>query len=196
MNDTAGNPRRTKLARLVGASVLVAASGIALAGFISHRADGAIDYSGLTNGPATLTYRELVTPVGETTGGWHYHPGYVYNVVEQGTITVEDGCGEVETFSAGQAFEKTDGRVHRAYNLGNVDVIEHNMFINPPGRPLGVSIPGNQRRCGPPRSVGECMNDGWAKFDHPGAFVNQGACIAYVNNRPTRTVLVPADPLP
>jgi len=53
--------------------------------------------------------RTLKTPVGETTGPWHYHPGYVYNVVRQGTITVEDGCGNVQSYSAGQAFETSQG---------------------------------------------------------------------------------------
>jgi hypothetical protein len=196
MNGMTQPSRRTRLARLAGAGALVTASGIVLAGIATQLVSGNIDYSGLTDGPATMTYRELVTPVGETTGGWHYHPGNVYNVVEQGTITVEDGCGGIETFSAGQAFEKTDGRVHRAYNLGSVDVIEHSMFINSPGRPLGVGTPGNQQRCGPARSVDECLNGGWMQFDHPQPFASQGACIAYVNNRPTRTILIPADPLP
>jgi hypothetical protein len=88
------------------------------------------------NGPATLTARTLKTPVGETTGAWHYHPGFVYNVVRQGTITIEDGCGSVQTYIAGQAFETSEGRVHRAYNLWSVDEIESNMFVGPPGRAL------------------------------------------------------------
>jgi quercetin dioxygenase-like cupin family protein len=62
---------------------------------------GTSDHIGLWNGPATLTARTLKTPVGETTGAWHYHPGYVYNVVREGTITIEDGCGSVQTYSAG-----------------------------------------------------------------------------------------------
>src|SRR4029453_1609419 len=125
-------------------------------------------------------------------------PGYVYNVVAQGTITVEDGCGEVKQYSAGQAFETSDGRVHRAYNLEQVDAVEYNMFVN-----LGASnatitkpIPNNERRCGPPSTVDECKGGGWEKFDWPNAFAGQGECVTYVNNRPTITLLVPADPLP
>lgn len=64
-------------------------------------------------------------------GDWHYHPGHVYNVVKRGTVLVEDGCGEVEMFTKGQAFEKIDGRVHRAVNRGTVDAVEYNMFIVP-----------------------------------------------------------------
>ena len=92
-------------------------------------------------------------------------------------------------------FETSEGRVHSAYNLGNVDAIESNMFVGPPGRPITVLIPGDERRCGPPSTVAECMGHGWTAFNHPTTFANQGACIAYVRHRPTITVLVPEDPL-
>ena len=61
---------------------------------------------------------------------------------------------------------------------------------------VGIMAPMGYRLCGPVSTVDECMNDGWTKFNHPYAFANQGACIAYVNSRPTSTVLVPEDPLP
>jgi hypothetical protein len=32
-------------------------------------------------------------------------------------------------------------------------------------------------------------------FNHPVEFANQGACIAYVNNRKRITLLVPEDPI-
>lgn len=195
MNAFARIPRRTRLALIAGAATLFVAAS-ALAAITLIRRDGASDYIGLAGGPANVVYRKLNTPAGETTGAWHYHPGYVYNVVESGSITVEDGCGEIRTYSAGQSFETSEGRVHRAYNLGAEDAIEHNMFINPPGRPLGVNIPGDVRLCGPVSTVDECMAGGWQTFNHPYAFANQGACIAYVNSRPTRTVLIPEDPLP
>jgi hypothetical protein len=156
---------------------------------------GSSDHIGLWNGPSTLTARTLKTPIGETTGAWHYHPGFVYNVVRQGTITVEDGCGNVQSFSMGQAFETSQGRVHRAYNLGGADAIESNMFVGPPGRPITVPIPNNERRCGPPNTVDECKSDGWASFNFPSQFVNQGQCVDYVNNRRRITLLVPEDPL-
>src|SRR5215467_11074495 len=156
---------------------------------------GTSNHIGLWDGPATLTARTLKTPVGETTGTWHYHPGYVYNVVRSGAITVEDGCGNVQTLNAGQAFETSEGRVHRAYNLGGTDAIESNMFVGPPGRPMTVQIPNNERRCGPPSTVEECKNDGWASFDFPSSFLNQGQCVDFVRNRPRITLLVPEDPL-
>ncbi len=189
--------RKTKLMLALGASSLMIAGTIAYA-VTFERWDGTSGHIGLAGGPARLIARKLTTHVGETTGAWHYHPGYVYNVVAEGTVIVEDGCGDVQQYSAGQAFETSDGRVHRAYNLGPVDAVEYNMFIN-----LGASsatltkpIPNNERRCGPPSTVDECKDGGWDTLDWPKAFASQGECVAYVNNRPTITLLVPADPLP
>ena len=191
------NANRVRMTRVV--SILAAALGVgtavAYAAIVLFRFDAVSEHIGLRGGPAVLTARVLNTPVGETNGGWHYHPGYVYNVVTQGTITIEDGCGEIKQYTAGQAFETSEGRVHRAYNLGAVDAIEYNMFVGPPGRPIGVNIPNNEHRCGPPSSVDECKFGGWETFNHPGRFANQGECIAYVNNRPTITLLVPEDPI-
>lgn len=191
------NANRLPVLRIVSilGIVLGIGSAVAYAAIVVFRFDAASEHIGLRGGPAVLTARILNTPVGETNGGWHYHPGYVYNVVTQGTITIEDGCGEINQYSAGQAFETSEGRVHRAYNLGAVDAIEYNMFVGPPGRPIGVNIPNNEHRCGPPSGVEECRGNGWQTFNHPTRFDNQGACIAYVNNRPTITLLVPEDPI-
>ena len=192
------NLNRLLMIRIVsiGAAVLAVGSVATYAAIVMFRFDATSDHIGLQGGPAVLTARVLNTPVGEITGGWHYHPGYVYNVVTQGTITIEDGCGEIRQYSAGEAFETSEGRVHRAYNLGTVDAIEYNMFVGPPGRPIGVNIPNNDHRCGPPSRVVECRDGGWRTFNHPAPFANQGACIAYVNNRKRITLLVPEDPIP
>lgn len=191
------NAYRSRMIRaaMIGTAILVCGSAVTYAAIALFRLDAVGAHIGLQAGPALVTARVLNTPVGETNGSWHYHPGFVYNVVTQGTVTIEDGCGEIQQFSAGQAFETSEGRVHRAYNLGGVDAIEYNMFVGPPGRPITVSIPNNEHRCGPPSSVAECLNDGWRTFNHPRLFANQGACVAYVNNRPRVTLLVPEDPL-
>lgn len=187
---------RSRTTRVIAAgAAMLAVSTITYAAIIVLRYDGASDYIGLRGGPAQVTARVLRTPAGETTGAWHYHPGYVYNVVTQGTITIEDGCGESKQYSAGQAFETSEGRVHRAYNLGAEDAVEYSMFVGPPARPLGVNIPDNEHRCGPPSTVDECGNGGWGTFTHPAPFANQGACIAYVNHRRRITLLVPEDPI-
>jgi len=187
------HPKKHRLTLVISVSVLV--TGVIYASIALELWPGSSDHIGLWNGPAALTARTLKTPVGETTGPWHYHPGYVYNVVRQGTITIEDGCGSVQSYSAGQAFETSEARVHTAYNLGNADAIESNMFVGPPGRPITVFIPNNERRCGPPSSVDECTGGGWSTFNHPSQFANQGECVAYVNHRPKITLLVPEDPL-
>jgi hypothetical protein len=191
------NAKRSSLVRIVsiGTVVLSLGSAIAYAAVVLFRYDAFSEFIGLRGGPAMVTARVLNTPVGETNGLWHYHPGYVYNVVTQGQITVEDGCGEIKQYGAGQAFETSEGRVHRAYNLGATDAIEYNMFVGPPNRPIGVNIPNNEHRCGPPSTVEECRFNGWDTFNHPRRFANQGVCVAYVNNRPRITLLVPEDPI-
>jgi quercetin dioxygenase-like cupin family protein len=188
---------RRRLVRLLSilTAGLAAGSVIAYAAIVTYRQDAYSPHIGLQGGPAQLTARVLTTPVGETTGLWHYHPGYVYNVVTQGTITIEDGCGHVRQYSKGDAFETSEGRVHRAYNLGSEDAVEYNMFVGPPHRPIGVNIPGNERRCGPPSTVAECK-DSWIEFNHPYPFGSHGACVSYVNRRKRITLLVPEDPIP
>jgi quercetin dioxygenase-like cupin family protein len=148
----------------------------------------------LVSGPATVTFRQLTTTPGDV-GAWHYHPGYVHNVVTSGAIKIEDGCGGAQTYSTGQAFETSEGRVHRAINEGTVDAGEYNVFIREQGKPLTRFIPENQRRCGPASNVEECKNDGWSKFDFPTTFANQGECVKFVLQRPRVNLLVPQDPL-
>ena len=88
------NSSRIRLTLVIGTSLLVV--GVVYAAIALELWVGTSNHIGLWRGPATLTARTLKTPLGETTGAWHYHPGYVYNVVRQGTITVEDGCGRVQ----------------------------------------------------------------------------------------------------
>jgi hypothetical protein len=98
------NSSKAKLTSLIAVSLLVI--GVVYAAVPLELWVGTSDHIGLWNGPSTLTARTLKTPVGETTGPWHYHPGYVYNVVRQGTITVEDGCGNVQSYSAGRRLRR------------------------------------------------------------------------------------------
>ncbi|HYO79835.1 MAG TPA: cupin domain-containing protein [Bryobacteraceae bacterium] len=141
---------------------------------------GSMPYSEIVNGPAEVTFRQFTSLPGES-GGWHYHPGAVFSVVTSGSITIEDGCGEEQTYSAGEAFEQLEGRIHRWKNLGDQPAVELNTFIVPQGSPLAVPV--SERRCGPPRSASDCRQDDWRTFDHPTRFANQGECIAYVRKR-------------
>jgi quercetin dioxygenase-like cupin family protein len=176
------NPLRKKLVLVVGLGVVALCGVIAYAATFTILAAGTMPDSQLIGGPATFTFRNLLTPPGEV-GAWHYHPGKMFNVVKRGTVTVEDGCGGGATYSAGQAFEKIGGRVHRAINPGAEECEEYNLFINPQGTPLTMFIPNNERRCGPAREVEECKNGGWTNFNHPTTFSNQGECITYVKHQ-------------
>ena len=155
---------------------------------------GTIPQSAIFEGPATVTARTLTIKPGETLA-WHYHPGYAFNAVKSGALTFEEGCGGTETLTPGQAFEEVDGHVHRAMNLSAEDAVVSNTFIVPQGRPTTVNIPGNVRRCGPPAEVNECKDGGWAQFDFPSAFENEGQCVQFVRHRPRVTLSVPLDPL-
>ena len=188
--------RKFKIAAVIAMSlgVLVCAA-IVYAQATNILAFGTIPNSQLLDGPATVTVRTLtINP--NTTLGWHYHPGYAFNVVKSGTLTVEDGCGGEETLTPGQGFEEMDGRVHRAKNLSAADpVVIYNTFIMPLGKPTTRNIPNNERRCGPPENVDECKNDGWLNFNHPQTFIDQGQCVEFVRHRPRNTIPVPEDPL-
>ena len=173
------NPLRNRLVLVVSLSVIVLLGVVAYAATPTVLGVGTNLHSQIVIGPATMTARRLTTPAGEV-GGWHYHPGLITAVVIRGTITVEDGCGGAETFTAGQAFEKNDGRVHRAINPGTEEEEEYNMFIVPQGNPITVNIPDKQRLCGPALVVGECKDNGWTKFNHPHAFKNEGECVSSV----------------
>ena len=95
---------------LLGATVYAAVTVILAVGTIPETA--------LFGGPATVTVRTLTIAPGETLA-WHYHPGYAFNVVKSGVLTVEEGCGgPEETLNPGQGFEELQGHVHRAKNLG------------------------------------------------------------------------------
>ncbi len=142
---------------------------------------GTLTYSDLVGGPATVTMRQFTSSPGEM-GGWHSHPGYVVNVIAQGAITIEDGCGGEQTYSAGQAFENVGGRVHRWKNLGTTGEVEFNTFVTPQGSPLAVSVT-TDKHCGPPLTVSECKEGGWQSFDFPRSFADQGDCVAYVRTQ-------------
>jgi quercetin dioxygenase-like cupin family protein len=156
---------------------------------------GTIPQSQLVDGPATVTVRTLTLAPNEV-GAWHYHPGYAFNVVKSGALTVEDGCGGEETLNPSDAFEETEGRVHRARNLGSDPVVVYNTFIVPMERgTTTVNIPGNIRQCGPPNTVDQCKDNRWMQFTWPNPFNNQGECVAFVLHRATITLPVPVDPL-
>ena len=188
---------RNRLALATGLGVVILFGAVAYAAVTNILAVGTIPHSALFDGPATVTVRTLTIKPGETLA-WHYHPGYAFNVVKSGTLTVEDGCGGApESLTPGQAFEELEGHVHRARNLSATeDVVVYNTVIVPQGRPTTVNIPGNEQRCGPPTNAEECKDGGWAKFTHPRTFSDQGDCVQHVRHKLRLVLPVPEDPLP
>jgi quercetin dioxygenase-like cupin family protein len=166
---------------------------IAYASSTNILAVGTIPQSQFFDGPATATVRTLTIAPGEVLA-WHYHPGYAFNVVRSGKLTVEEGCGGEQTLLPGDAFEEMDGHVHRAKNLTTEDVVVYNTFIVPKGQPTTINIPNNERRCGPPSDVNECKDNGWAQFTQPNSFADQGECVDYVRHRARVVLPVPEAP--
>jgi quercetin dioxygenase-like cupin family protein len=152
---------------------------------------GTIPESEFFGGPATVTVRTLTIAPGEVLA-WHHHPGYAFNVVKSGVLTVEEGCGgPEETLLPGQAFEEVQGEIHRAKNLGTEPTVVYNTFVMPQGQPTTINTPNNERLCGPPTAVDDCKKYGWMNFTFPQTFVDQGECIEWVLHRRRTIVPVP-----
>jgi quercetin dioxygenase-like cupin family protein len=187
--------KRLRIELLIAISLSALLLGVIAYAQTNILAVGTIPHSELFDGPATVTVRTLTIQPGVSLA-WHYHPGYAFNVVSSGALTVEDGCGGEETLFPGDAFEEMDGRVHMAKNLSTIEpVVVYNTFIVPQGKPTTRNIPGNERRCGPPHDVNECKDDGWMKFTHPRSFISQGDCVQSVRHQPRNLIPVPEDPL-
>jgi len=188
------NHLRNKLVLLVVLVLVILSGVIAYASSTNVLAVGTIPNSQFFDGPATVTVRTLTIGPGEVLA-WHYHPGYAFNVVKSGHLTVEEGCGGEQTLGPGEAFEEMDGHVHRAKNLSATEeVVVYNTFIMPQGKPTTRNILNNERRCGPPSDVSECKDNGWTQFTQPHSFSNQGECVDYVRHRARVVLPVPEDP--
>lgn len=147
--------------------------------FISN---ATVPHSRFFDGPATMSIREFTIAPGEVLP-WHYHPGVVLVAVKSGTLTHEEGCGAVDVYKAGQAFEKFDMDVHRAKNEGTEPIVLYDTFVIPQGQPTTVSVPNNERLCGPPPNVESCRNGNWSNYSFPRIFNSQGDCQQWVITR-------------
>ena len=138
---------------------------------------GTIPSSELFNGPADLAVRQITMQPGDVIP-WHYHPGRAYVVVKSGTVTENDGCGGIEVFTAGQAFEEPVPRVHQVTNTGSGQAELLATIIVPAGQPRTINTAGPL--CGPPRNVDQCKDNGWMNFNFPNSFDSQGDCVSSV----------------
>ena len=166
---------------IVGLSLIALVVGVAVYAATNVTiADGTYAHFEQFGGPASTRMRTLTINPGEILG-WHNHPGVgAYTIVKQGTLTVEDGCGFETVYTQGQAFLEPAGRVHRGKNLTADPVITAQTFIVPVGSPFTIDVPGQM--CGRPLNVDQCKGDGWATFNYPREFKNQGDCLSFVIN--------------
>jgi quercetin dioxygenase-like cupin family protein len=142
-------------------------------------ADGVYDNFDQLGGPASTRMRTLTIAPGEILG-WHNHPGIgALTIIKQGTLTVEDGCGFENVYTAGQAFVEPAGRVHRGKNLTSDPVVTAQTFVVPVGSPFTIDTP---HACGRPLTVEECKGEDWQNFNYPRTFGSQGDCISSVLN--------------
>ena len=49
---------------------------------------------------------------------FHYHEAPSFVIVTKGTLTEDDGCGNIVTWGAGSAFTEEPGHIHQVYNEG------------------------------------------------------------------------------
>jgi quercetin dioxygenase-like cupin family protein len=165
-------------------ALVLTVCGITLGGITAYAltsvtlAKGRIAFLNLFNGPADVVMTKITIEPGESSA-WHYHPGPVYAIVSKGTMTKEEGCGNVVVYSAGEAFVEEPQEVHRARNLGTEQVELYVTYVVPADSPVSVRVDGP--RCGPPTSKEQCKDDGWMQFDYPCHFADQGDCVSFVD---------------
>lgn len=83
-----------------------------------------------------------IAPGGST--GWHYHPGPVYGLVRQGTLTHNGpDCSLDGVYRPGQTIAERSGPdyVHIGRNTGTVPVVLEVLYEDPVGSPLAVDAP-------------------------------------------------------
>jgi quercetin dioxygenase-like cupin family protein len=76
----------------------------------------------LPSGKYVQTYRFTLEPGGMVS--WHYHPGPIYVVIAEGTLTEDHGCGQpLAVITAGSAFSEPVGKIHQVFNKGSGNVV-------------------------------------------------------------------------
>lgn len=96
----------------------------------------------VVDGTEYTVVRIIIAPGGGT--GWHFHPGEIYGLVREGTLTHYDGgCVIDEVFKTGVPVTEGigSGFVHNGRNLGSVPLVLDATYINPVGVPLSVDTP-------------------------------------------------------
>lgn len=94
------------------------------------------------NGEDFVTKEITIAPGGST--GWHWHPGRVFGVIREGTLThnVAD-CSEDAVYPTGSPVTEGSGpnEVHIGRNLGPDPVVMWVVYIDSAGSALSTDVP-------------------------------------------------------
>jgi quercetin dioxygenase-like cupin family protein len=94
------------------------------------------------DGQDYITKQITIAPGGST--GWHWHPGRVFGVIREGTLTHDmANCSEDGLYPAGAPVTEGTGpdNVHIGRNLGPDPVVMWVSYIVPAGSPLTNDVP-------------------------------------------------------
>lgn len=136
----------TAIQRVAGVATAVLAAAVAIPASAAATPNSGIEATTMVQ--STLDGRDFVTreltiaPGGTT--GWHYHPGQVFGVIKQGTLTHYRGdCSIDGVYNAGDAISEGsgDGYIHEGRNEGPEPVVMWVLYIKPAGSPLAVDMP-------------------------------------------------------
>jgi len=90
------------------------------------------DFKIFQKNPEEVVMRQLAFAPGGSSG-WHSHPGPVFVLVTQGTVTnyqADDPSCAGAQITAGQGFVEPPGAVHTVYNLGAATALLSVTFLN------------------------------------------------------------------
>lgn len=100
----------------------------------------------VVDGTEYTVTRITVAPGGGT--GWHYHPGEVFGVIREGTMTHWDiggdgRCAVDAVYDTGAPVAEGIGAgfPHNGRNQGLIPLVMEVVYINPVGAALSVEIP-------------------------------------------------------
>jgi quercetin dioxygenase-like cupin family protein len=94
------------------------------------------------DGQDYVTKQITIAPGGST--GWHWHPGRVFGVIREGTLTHDmANCTEDGSYPAGSPVTEGTGpdNVHIGRNIGSDPVVMWVSYIVPAGSPLSNDVP-------------------------------------------------------
>jgi quercetin dioxygenase-like cupin family protein len=94
------------------------------------------------DGQDYITKQITIAPGGST--GWHWHPGRVFGVVREGTLTHDiANCSQDAVYPTGAPVTEGTGpeNVHIGRNLGPDPLVLWVTYIEPAGGPLSIDVP-------------------------------------------------------